>query len=150
MKLAEALKIRSDLQERIGYMSERLDQNATVQEGEKPGEDPIQLMKELDEMSDELEEIIARINHTNAKTICDGISLTQMIAKRDVLMKKIKIYREFKNSANGIADRVYGSDIKVLSTVDVSKLQRKIDEMSKAYRELEIKIQETNWTVELM
>ena len=47
MKLAEALQLRSDLQKRIYQLQERLNQNATVQEGEKPAEDPVALLHEL-------------------------------------------------------------------------------------------------------
>ena len=36
MKLAEALQLRGDLQKRMMQLSDRLMQNARVQEGEKP------------------------------------------------------------------------------------------------------------------
>ena len=40
MKLASALAERADLQRRIAELSVRLNNNAKVQEGESPSEDP--------------------------------------------------------------------------------------------------------------
>ena len=49
MKLANALSQRSELQERIRQLEYRLQNNAKVQEGETPAEDPMELLRELDE-----------------------------------------------------------------------------------------------------
>ena len=40
MKLAEALSLRADLQKRISQLEVRLKNNARIQEGEEPAEDP--------------------------------------------------------------------------------------------------------------
>ena len=48
MKLAEALQERADLNARIEQLRERMAQNALVQEGERPAEDPAELMREFD------------------------------------------------------------------------------------------------------
>ena len=42
------------------------------------------------------------------------------------------------------------SEIKILSTVDVSALQKQVDALSKEIRELEMKLQEANWSVDLV
>ena len=44
MKLANALSQRSELQERIRQLEARLLDNARVQEGEQPAEDPEELL----------------------------------------------------------------------------------------------------------
>ena len=49
MKLAEALSIRKDLQKRIQQIRRRLSDNVKIQEGDEPAENPVELMKELDE-----------------------------------------------------------------------------------------------------
>ena len=67
MKLATALSERADLQRRISELGTRLNNNAKVQEGEKPSEDPKALLKELDECLIRLEELVARINRTNVR-----------------------------------------------------------------------------------
>ena len=50
MKLALALSERSDIQSRIRDLSERLNRNAKVQEGEEPTEDPVALMEEMESL----------------------------------------------------------------------------------------------------
>ena len=47
MKLAEALQIRADLQNRIEQIGTRLVNNATTQEGSEPAESPAELLNEL-------------------------------------------------------------------------------------------------------
>lgn len=49
MKLAEALTERKALNTKIGELRTRLEQNALVQEGDKPSEDPQELMTELNQ-----------------------------------------------------------------------------------------------------
>ena len=47
MKLANALSQRAELQTRIHQLETRLYNNAQVQEGESPAEDPQDLLQEL-------------------------------------------------------------------------------------------------------
>ena len=68
MKLANALSLRSELQTRIRQLESRLDNNALVQEGESPAEDPMELLRELEEDYAQLEELIARINAVLRRT----------------------------------------------------------------------------------
>ena len=99
MKLAEALILRADIQKRIEQLRSRLTDNAKVQEGEKPGEEPKTLLAELDALSGELEQLIVRINLTNCTAKADGKSLIELIAKRDILMLKANMLRAFAQAA---------------------------------------------------
>jgi chromosome segregation ATPase len=151
MKLANALSQRSELQTRIRQLEDRLNNNAQVQEGEQPAEDPMELLKELDGDYARLEELISSINRTNNSTkLEDGTTLSDLLAKRDCLKGKLSILRGFLNSASSLIRRHSVSEIKVKSTVDVRKLQKQVDSLSKDLRELEETIQEKNWTTELM
>lgn len=85
MKLAEALQERADLNRRIEQLRYRLSNNVLVQEGEKPLEDPAALLEELESSFTRLEWLIARINLTNCAVKVEGRSLTELIARRDVL-----------------------------------------------------------------
>ncbi len=149
MKIAEALQLRKDLQIRISNLGTRLTQNATVQDGDSPSEDPKFLLKELDRDTKELEELIGKINIANATNEVDGKSITELIAKREILSQKINILRNLRYAASDLTDRAYGTDIKVVSTVSVPKIQKEIDDLSKELREVELKIQETNWLTEI-
>ena len=150
MKLATALSERADLQRRISELSVRLNNNAKVQEGEEPSEDPTGLLKELDECLIRLEELIARINKTNCETVSGGMSLTDLIAKRDCLKERIRIMRDFLNASSEKVSRYSKTEIRIKSTVPVSKLQKQVDACSRELRETDEKIQELNWTTELI
>ena len=58
MKLALALSERADVQSKINDISSRLNRNAKVQEGEKPTEDPAELMREMEDLYEQLEKLI--------------------------------------------------------------------------------------------
>ncbi|MBR2809185.1 MAG: DIP1984 family protein [Erysipelotrichaceae bacterium] len=150
MKLAEALQERADLNTRIFELRNRLSNNALVQEGEKPAEDPTELLKQLDDSCARLEELMARINKTNQETKSEGKTITEMIAHRDALKVQVEIYRSLIEEASSNTRRATRTEIKILSTVDVRKLQKKADAISKEIRTTDNKIQELNWTSELL
>lgn len=150
MKLASALSERKDIQNRISELSVRLNNNAKVQDGDKPAEDPIVLMGELDRLLKRLEELMARINLTNSRTVSDGRTITEILAHRDCLKKKIELTRSFLNTASNKVNRMTRTEIKIVSTVSVSEIQADLDELSKQLRITDEKIQELNWTTELI
>ena len=150
MNLAEALQLRSDLQKRIYQLQERLNQNATVQEGEKPAEDPVALLHELDDCIAQLEELMERINRTNSQTVTVEGTLTALLAKRDCLKIKVEAYREFLRQASGLSRRATRSEIKILSTISVQDYQKQVDQMSARLRQVDGAIQAANWTTELL
>ncbi|WP_149714116.1 DIP1984 family protein [Campylobacter concisus] len=150
MKLAQALILRADTQKRLEQLKGRLLDNAKMQENERPSEDPKLLLKELDRLSDELFRLILAINLTNSSAKFEGASLTEMIAKKDTLSQKASVLRDFAKSASQKVDLYSNSEIKVLSSVDVATLQKQIDELSKEIRELDMKLQEANWQVDLV
>ena len=150
MKLAEALQERADLNRKIGQLTARLEANARVQDGEKPTEDPVSLLSELDACIARLEELTVRINKTNCQTVTDGVTLTELIAKKDCLNLKIRSYRNFAQEARNLTSRALRTEIKIFSTVDIPPLQKKIDEMSKELRLTDNRLQQANWTVDLL
>lgn len=151
MKLAEALQIRADLQNRIAQIGTRLQNNATTQEGSAPAENPAELLKELDALLAQHEELVTRINITNSRTTDDkGETLTRLIARRDMLQKKVQMLRDLVGAASQLTNRYHLSEIRVISTINVADTQKKVDDMSKKLRETDIALQQLNWTVELL
>lgn len=150
MRLAEALNLRADINKRISQLGERLRANAKVQEGDTPAEAPEELLAELDKLTSELEELMGRINLTNSRTLSDGVSLTEMIAKKDALTLKSGIIRKFLAEASLKVERYSNKEIKILSTVNVAELRTQSDKLSEELRHLNVKIQELNWTTELL
>ena len=149
MKLAEALILRADLQSRQEQLRGRLTDNALVQEGEHPAEDPAELLRELEQNSLRLEELISRINLTNASTVVEGRTLTEHLARRETMTQRISILRSLLETASRTVMRGSRMEVKIHSTVDVAALRRQADELSRQLRELDTKIQSSNWLVEL-
>ena len=150
MKLAEALQERADLNRRIEQLRSRLNNNVLVQEGEKPLEDPAALLEELESSFTRLEWLIARINLTNCAVKVEGRSLTELIARRDVLSLRAEAYRRLVEEASQNTHRATRTEIKILSAVDVPALQRQADDASRELRLLDNTLQATNWTADLM
>lgn len=150
MKLAEALQERADLNRKIDQLESRIRSNVYVQEGEVTAEDPIRLKYILDDSLKRLAYLIARINHTNCETKVDGLSLTELIARKDVLALTIKTYKNVTSVASQTHYRARGSEIKIKTTISVSDWQKEIDQMSKELRLLDNKLQEKNWNTDLI
>ena len=149
MKLATALSQRAALQTKLSELSTRLYNNAKTQEGEKPAEDPEELLKQTDRILVQLEDLIARINLRNSRTVDGGVTLTELLAKRDVLSKRLSVMRSFLDSSSEKVTRYAKTEIRIVSTVDVAKLQKQTDALSADLRALDERIQTLNWTVDL-
>ena len=151
MKLAIALSQRAELQTRIHQLEARLYNNAQVQEGEQPAEDPRELLRELEEDYVRPEALISAINRTNnAARTEDGATLSDLLARRDCLRGKLGILRNFLDSASALVRRRTAGEIRVKSTVNVRELQKQADGLARELRQLEESIQEKNWTMDLM
>lgn len=149
MKLAEGLSVRKDLQTRIEQLKARLLNNMKVQEGDEPSERPEDLLKELDGCLKQLQDLMFRINATNMHTVKDGRTLTEMMAAREVLGKRVQILREAFDRATQSQDRYGRNEIKYVMTVDIPALRKQIDKYSKQLRELDMEIQALNFATEL-
>ena len=108
------------------------------------------MLDNLDLKINELEDIIKKINRTNHEKTFEGIFIADMVAKRDALVKKIRILQQFADSASQKIDRYSKNEIKIVSTIDVTKIRKKIDLLSKELRLTENKIQQANWTIDLI
>ena len=150
MKLAEALILRADLQKRIDQLRVRLNNNAKVQENDEPSENPEELLNELDNNINQLKILIKQINRTNCVTVSNGQTLADLIAERDTLTLKSNILRGFLNIAGQKVNLYSTTEIKIMSTVDVPALQKKLDLLSKKIRETDTELQQANWLTELI
>lgn len=150
MKLAEALIERADLQRRLDEVQARIGRNAIYQEGDRPSEDPIELLPEFERIIKRIESLIVKINFTNNETVLDdGLTMVSALAKRDILKRKIAAYRSFATAATPAANRYSSSEIKFVSAIDVADIQKKADRIAKDYREIDSHIQQANWVTEL-
>ena len=150
MKLEEALQERADINIKLKQLERRMQNNALVQEGEAPSEDPEALRRELDGCIERLMWLAGRINLTNCRTVVDGRTLTELIAEKDALTLKLSAYRNLVNTAGERVYRARGSEIRIVSAVPVAEVQKQVDRMAKQLRILDNRLQETNWTTELL
>lgn len=151
MKLAEALVQRKGLREHIHRLEIRLAACAQLQEGDAPPEDPADLRKDLDRAMAEMEALVVRINSTNVQAAIPGFSsIMEAIARRDSLMTRQRILRNICEQSRVVVGRHLRSEIKYVTLYDVGALEREIDALARECRELDTRIQEANWTVELL
>ena len=156
MKLAEALSVRADLQRRISQLKSRLKDSSKIQEGDTPAEDVNDLYKELDDCLMQLDELTYRINNTNMQTVHEGETLTRMIARKDTLTLRISVMRDvlkhvIENDRYGRNEIKYIRTIdKYIRTIDIPAFRKEMDAYAKRLRELDLKLQSLNWTVDLI
>ncbi len=150
MKLAEALSLRKDLETRISKIKDRLENVVRVQEGDLPAEDPQELMSEVDRCLNQLELLIYNINITNMRIVTDdGRNMTKLLAERDILKKRIDILRNTFNETTNSGSR-YRNEIRYVTIIKVKPLRQELDKFSQQYRQLDMKIQELNFTNDLI
>ncbi|PRX99934.1 DIP1984 family protein [Allonocardiopsis opalescens] len=151
MRLAEALNRRADLNARLGELRKRVLANARYQEGGAPAEDPEELLAEFGRLADELEALIRRINATNLATpFGDGRTLTDALARRDVLRIRQQLHSALADGASQLQPRMRAAEIRTVPSVDVAAVRRAADELAREFRRLDTRIQELNWTTELV
>jgi len=151
MKLAEALAEGSDCQRRIEELKKRMVRSARVQEGEQPAEDSAELLGEVERTFTRLQELVSSINRTNAITAFNGEStISDGIAHRDITAKRRDFLSAIAESASTRQDRYSKSEVKFVPTLSIADLQRKVDQSAKEFRELDTRLQELNWSTELV
>ena len=132
-------------------LNSRLAHNATVQEGLSPNEDPIELLKELDQKLERFNYLVVAINKTNELTKNKfSETISELISKRDVMQQKAKALSTLINSGSNIISRLSHSEIRTISTFSVAETQKQLDKISSEIRKVDTQIQELNWTTDLI
>jgi hypothetical protein len=152
MKLAEALLLRVDLQKKLRQIETRLGKNAKTQGDEPPSEHPNDLLTEFDECNKQWEELVQKINRTNSLTKLNAdVSISDMIVQRDAIKQKLNaLYKLSEEATVELNHRYSRSEIVQRSTISVPEIQKQINEISKAYREIDTKLQASNWSIDLL
>jgi hypothetical protein len=150
MKLGEALKLRSDNYKKIAELRARAVAAAQVQEGTQAADNASELLAEIERLADETKTLVQRINRTNVRvTLASGQTLADAIVDRDH-------YLVLRNQIDAVAkaaaepqQRYLRSEIRVVRTVEPAELRKREDRLARAHRELDVAIQEANWSSEL-
>ena len=151
MKLAEALIIRADLKRRIEQTRERMYDNIIIQEGSKSNENTEDLINIFLDLQEELKNIINKINKTNNTLKFDNNkTISDVIVEREMILSKRNFLANVVKRASEPQVRYSNTEIRNIPTVNVIKIQKQVDKLSKEYRELDIKLQAKNWEVDLV
>jgi hypothetical protein len=151
MKLAEALIERKAIKNKMEELKKRIYQNSQVQDGDEPIELPLSLMKQLYKEANEFEKLVIRINTTNIETkLSNGMNMMEALIKRDMLRYKHYIYNNLADKATPSTDRYSQREIKFVPTIDITDVRKEADEIAKESRLLDMKIQEANWSIDLV
>jgi hypothetical protein len=153
MKLAEALALRADAARRAEQLRARIAASARYQEGETPAEDAAALLTDADQVLSELESLIRRINRTNAATMVEGGTVTDALARRDILRLRHRVLTSAADAAAGDGQRGFRqlrSELKMIPALPVGELRGQADDLARQLREVDTLIQRTNWEAELL
>jgi predicted nucleic acid-binding Zn-ribbon protein len=138
------------VQKKLASLRERIARNALLQEGSTPHEDPNALLEEAGKVIGELEALVLRINVANLDNkLPDGRTLTAAIALRDSLVQRHALFQSAIAATQKEPDRYSVREIKWVAAIDVAKLQKQSEDLARQIRELNARIQETNWKIEL-
>lgn len=151
MKLAEALILRADTQNRLYALRDRLHRSGRVQEGEQPPEPMVDLLTELNQLLKEFTRLVQSINYTNTHTAFDDtLTLSDALASRDTLKLHIETLRNLIQTSSHIDFRQGRSEIKVVPTFNIADMQKEASNLSRELRELDTRIQQFNWNTDLV
>jgi len=151
MKLAEALLIRADQKKKILSLRERIAKNALVQEGSQPHEDAAMLIRECFCVIAEEKALALRIDAANAKgALADGRPLPEALAERDILKQQHATLKQAIDATHKQVTHYSAREIKWLPQIDVATLQKQMEDLAVKIRELNARIQQANWGIELL
>ena len=142
--------LRADLQKDLGWCKEQLMRCARLQEGETSAEKPQELFERVDFDTQRLKTLMLAINEANLNyRLSDNRSLTDLLAERDVLRGKHGILSVAYNHATEREERYGRSEIRWVASFNVVELRKKLEEIARQIRELNIRIQKSDWEVEV-
>ena len=151
MKLAAALVMRKEWRNKMNELATRIENNVVSQEGDEPLEDPNELLKQLQATHQDTVALVQAINRTNATVrMADGRTIADVLAERDGLFRMVRHLRDIADKAAVEQVRYSLTEIRQVSHIDVTRVQEEIDRMAEKARQLDLEIQELNWTTDLM
>ena len=111
------------------------------------------MVRSAGQVLNELESLIRRINRTNAATAVEGGTLTDALARRDVLRLRRGVVSSAADAAAGEGQRGFRqlrSELKMIPALPVADLRRQADDLARQLREVDTLIQRTNWEADLL
>lgn len=138
------------MQKKLSELINRICINARTQEGDDTAENPNALMEEMEKLNVKLCDLIQKINNTNSSVPFEDGTLSDAIAKRDSLMRRINACEKIYTTATEKPNRYTLHEVRYVNNINIPKLRKMMDNLSAEYRKLDTKIQEANWNTELI
>ncbi|WP_270277003.1 DIP1984 family protein [Enterococcus casseliflavus] len=150
MKLAEALLLRRDLNNRLFQLRNEISSSVLVQEGDTLDRSITELFKEYNEINQQYSELVVAINRKNATaSLADSaLLLMEALEQREQLRRKHALLTQALDETKA-APRMGRNEIRLVRTIDTKTLTEQLNTTAKQLRELDGKIQQTNWLVDL-
>ncbi|MEW6587179.1 MAG: DIP1984 family protein [Nitrospirota bacterium] len=150
MKLAELLNERKAVKTEIKKLKERLHLAAKMQEGDnEPAESPEALRETLIGLYGRLSDLIMQINRTNMENHIEGKTIMELIAERDHAIAIAEMLHDLAEAATPKPERFSRNEIRYVTTIDINSVRKEADTYSKLAREIDNKIQASNWSIEV-
>lgn len=150
MKLGEALLKRDEYIKREDNLKKRLKSNVVLKDDNENNENPNDLIKEYIEVNNELSDLIIKISNKEHNTkLTIGITIADAINIRDKLYREMEIYKTVLKELNSKDYRNAKNEVKMKVLVNVKYIQTEVDKLTKAYNDIDVMIQSTNWNVDL-
>ncbi|WP_297300450.1 DIP1984 family protein [uncultured Brachyspira sp.] len=150
MKLGEALLKRDEYIKREDNLKKRLKSNVVLKDDNENNENPNDLIKEYIEVNNELSDLIIKISNKEHNTkLTIGITIADAINIRDKLYREMEIYKTVLKELNSKDYRNAKNEVKMKVLVNVKDIQTEVDKLTKAYNDIDVMIQSTNWNVDL-
>ena len=150
MKLGEDLLKRDEYIKREDKHKKRLKSNVVLKDDNENNENPNDLIKEYIEVNNELSDLIIKISSKEHNTkLAIGITIADAINIRDKLYREMEIYKTVLKELNSKDYRNAKNEVKMKVLVNVKDIQTEVDKLTKAYNDIDVMIQSTNWNVDL-
>lgn len=149
MKLGEALSLRAQQAGQLNDLRGRVSTNAVTQEGANAQEEPKQLLDEYEALSTAHTELVERINRTNVET-----GLINDLQRREHLRRLRNTWDmaadAVRSGVGGGSLRYMRSELRMVPQMQVSELQKRVDELTEEIRVLDVQVQGKNWQIDLV
>ena len=150
MKLGEAILKRDEYIKKQEELKKRVKSNVAVKDDNENNENPNDLIKEYIEINNELSDLIIKIDNKEHETkLHIGISISDAVRIRDKLYREMEIYKTVLKELNSKDYRNAKNEVKMKVLVNVKDIQTEVDKLTKAYNDIDVMIQSTNWNVDL-
>ena len=127
-----------------------MQQNALYQEGDAPAESVAELLAEYRRCAERLETLVVAINRSNQQIVlADGMPMLEALARRERLQNEHAMLSALCEAAMPDNSRYSRSELRSLSAVNISEVRKEADRIAQRCRELDIQIQQANWSQDL-